>query len=445
MTATSTWTALENSRSRARRTALMQVGVPLGLSGVAAAVATLPSAPDSGMPLIAGVGALLLATYSVLTARPARRAFERHHQTTILPKILEDVGADLVCSPDATPSWVVLHRSRLFPPAQQARPGPLLHGVVDGVFLEAGAVVLTTEKVIRKVRRVQRPVFSGAVYMVDLGAQVDVGDVVVLARGARWPRAARKGSLWMRLPAKGLAWGTRVYGRVGSNPVFPQEAAPFVADALRLHRRASLSIQDRRHLVVAVPGRASLFRPASLFAPLARDARAAKSLSAMRVIAALASALGAPQSTHHRPVEAEEVIQPETPKEALFRAYGRKTPKLSLEKTKTAWSTRRQGLSKGWSAARAHPTTQRATLAVADMVRSLRGSAPATAAQERTLEAWDDLRGRLGIASGPRPEPRVVVAEKTLPLDEGLVPVEAPQERKEAAPGATTVERAPDA
>lgn len=406
MTATENWIALEDSRGAARRQALVRVGVPLGVAALATGWTAAFADASTGAPFVGGMVALLAGTYTVLSARVARRAFERHHQVHVLPKILEDAGARLSCSPDATPSWVALHRAHLFPPAQQARPGPLLYGAVDGVFMEAGAVVLTTEKIIRKVRRVQKPVFSGAVYTADLGPGTVEGDMVILARGARWPRGARKGARWYRLPRQGLPVGTRVFGRVGAAGGLPADVMPFLTDVLRLHRRTRVSIQDTRHLVVAVPGRAALFKPASLFAPLARDARAARSLAAMRVVAALAGALGAPQVAVPEPVEVDPAVVP-SPKEALARALskGRAGPPRPDPRARMrALMERGQGY---WAQAKAHPWTHQGRAVVGDVWRSLRGSAPATAASERTLEAWDDVRSRLGLGQAA-PIPKVV-------------------------------------
>lgn len=430
MTAAETWLALEKSRTAARRSVLWRVLPPLGIAVLAALLVWWSQDPDSTIPFVAGTTAMLALTYAALSGRMARRAFERHHQVHVLPRILEGSGAVLSCSPDTAPSWVALHRAHLFPSAQQARPGPLLYGAVDGVFMEAGAVVLTTERVIRKVRRVQKPVFTGAVYTVDLGPGNAAGDVVVLGRRSSWPKGARKGARWHRLGRQGLPWGTRVYARAGTSPVLDGAVIPFIGDVLRAHPHARLSVQDARHLVVAVPGRADMFRPASMFAPLGRDARAARSLEAMRRVGALARALGAPEASPEMVVsqEAEPLAIVPSPKEAVVRAYDASHPVgvRPVVRKVHDWAQQVPGLA---ARVRHHPWSLRAGAVGRDMIRSLKGSTAATSASETVLEGWDGVRARLGLETKaplvPRvrgPEPVVGDRAAGVPLDAGQAP-----------------------
>ena len=300
---------LEKERAVARRRLALQVGLPLSVGVAGSLVFWRPMLDQSPTGSVLFLGSALCAVFGVLSIKGALRRFDRHHQETVLPVVMGELGMDVACYADSTPSFLAINRSGVFPYAEQVRSGPLLVGRVDGVCVEAGGLVLTKQKIVRKVRKVQRKVFGGAVYMVDLGPGASPGDFVALGARGRWDRQARRKNKWFWISSKGLPMLSRVYGRVGTDPDLNETTWSALGRVLALHPRAVVSVQDRRHLVVAIRGRSSLFRAAAVFAPLARDARAARSVETMQAIGALGKALGAPVNEGVQVVECEAAPQ----------------------------------------------------------------------------------------------------------------------------------------
>lgn len=289
------WPALDNARGRALRLRAVRHLAPVGLAGLAAGTALV--APASSLETWAALTAVLALSYAALDAPAAARSGRAAHQREVLPLLWRAEGVEVHAHPHAEPPWVLLARSGLMPSAGAvvrplgARPGAVLVGMVDGCPLEASEVVLTREKIVRKVRKIQVPYARAAAVVVDLGPQAAFAPAwaVGLRALSRAPTTGRA----RRVRGPGMAWGGKAWSALSGTPAWTGAAWEALADLLRHHPRASVALPDGRHLVVVLAKGDKLFHPVSLWLPVARDARAAQAVALMRSTARLARALGA--------------------------------------------------------------------------------------------------------------------------------------------------------
>ena len=289
------WPALDNARGRALRLRAFRHLAPVGLAGLAAGTALV--APASSLETYAALTAVLGLAYAAVDAPAAARSGRAAHQREVLPLLWRADGVEVHAHPHAEPPWVLLARSGLLPDAGPvvrplgARRGAVLVGMVDGCPLEASEVILTREKIVRKVRKVQVPYARAAAIVIDLGPRAAFAPS--WAVGLRALRRSPDTGRARRVRGPGMAWGGKAWSAPVGAPAWTGAAWEALADLLRQHPRASVALPDGRHLVVILAKGDRLFHPVSLWLPVARDARAAQAVALMRASARLARALGA--------------------------------------------------------------------------------------------------------------------------------------------------------
>jgi hypothetical protein len=418
------WMRLERTRAQASRSVLWRHTAPLALAAGAALFAWLPADEASTRPAVAALVAALGLAFAVVDAPAARRSFTARHQREVLPALFAHAGVSLSAAPMADPPWILCDRTGLFPAtAEKARPTPVFHGDVDGTPVEACAFVLTRTRVKRKVRKIDVPVFDGAVFAASLapGAQ---GGALWLGRRAGW--APRKAFAGLRRAGGWLPWSVRTYtsGKPGWSPAALAPVSAFLA----MYPKAAVSLVDGRHLVVVVPGAGSIFRPSWPWVSVGHDRRGARAVEMARAVAAMARSLGgsssaaavvAPTSAVDTPDANPFAVVPvgaTTPLEAPVVAVDSLAPGAALPGVLPpvpvlGAASPRPGRMVAARVARGGLVSARtAASALAGWVSStwneLRATGPAQRLEEVGMDRWDALRGRLGVAV---PEPTMSV------------------------------------
>lgn len=263
-------------------------------AGVAVTAAILYLIPPPGWdPALIGFALAMSVLLLVLMIRDGYRRYQTYYQAHVLPQLVAS-HTPLRSDPRGGVSMFVLEPSRLFPGGEKIRTHAYLRGVVDDHLVELSALDMTRMKVIRKVRKVQKPVFSGAVFCFDLGSQVLPGDVQVFGSRARRPWAQRRLTRnLLRMPMSGTGFGVRVYGEMGTRKIWSPEAREALVALMKLVPNARVSFFDGRHMVVAVPRFHKFFKPAGIFLSPRRDPHMGRVLSVFRAITQLGVSLGA--------------------------------------------------------------------------------------------------------------------------------------------------------
>lgn len=403
------WNRLEEARAGSARATLWRHAAPLALGLGAAFLAWLPADAESTRPAWAVLTAALALTFAVVDAPSARRAFVARHQREVLPALFAHAGVELNAAPSADPPWVVCDRTGLFPAtAEKARPTPVFHGSVDGVPLEACAFVLTKTRVKRKVRKIDVPVFEGAIFAADLGPGRD-GGALWLGRRARWAPRKAWAQLW-RKRGSGV-WGGRVYAARQAS--WSPDADAAIKAFLSAYPRAALSLADGRHLVAVVPGAGAIFRPSWPWVGVGHDRRGARAVEMARALARVARALGI-QSAQGGSTAA---LGAQTPADdAVSNPFATGGPSVvvagpvsddlpghALSKTSDGAApvplpADRPDAVRGWGATFA--------ASAAALGAAVRGSAFAQRLEQSGWDKWDSLRGRMGMDV---PEPTMTV------------------------------------
>jgi hypothetical protein len=450
------WMRLEQARASASRSVVWRHTAPLALASVAGAMALMPADETSTRPAVGALVAILALAFAVLDAPSARRSFTKRHQREVLPALFKHAGVELSPAPLADPPWIVCDRTGLFPAtAEKAHPTPVFHGEVDGIPLEACAFRLTRTRVKRKVRKVDVPVFDGAVFIASTAPGAPGGGLW-LGRRAGW--VPRKAHADLRRTGGWLPWSGRSY--TCGKPAWSPEATAAVSTFLRLYPKAAVSWRDGRHLVVAVPGSGSVFRPSWPWVSVGHDRRGARAVEMARAVAAMARALGgveapevAPSSVEALPssmvdgaplanpfaVElAASTLDGGPPLVGAAPSYGAPydaqdpTPAVGPAGTPVLAKPARavQGARRGGAVLVSAGAWAASSLA--QVWRDLRGIGPVQRIEEAGMERWDALRGRLGVElpeptmsvrraepvlEGGRKEPVVTLSAKPAPVD----------------------------
>ena len=401
------WNRLEEARAGSARATLWRHAAPLALGVGAAFLAWLPADAESTRPAWAALTAALALTFAVIDAPSARRAFVARHQREVLPALFAHAGVELNAAPSADPPWVVCDRTGLFPAtAEKARPTRVFHGSVDGVPLEACAFVLTRQRIKRKVRKIDVPVFDGAIFAADLGPGRD-GGALWLGRRARWAPRKAWAQLWRRRGSG--VWGGRVYA--ARQAIWSADADAAIKSFLSAYPRAALSLADGRHLVAVLPGAGAIFRPSWPWVGVGHDRRGARAVEMARALARVARALGVQDPKAAVPV-ADASANPQDASNpfatggqsvAVTGPVSGDLPGHSLSKTPAGEASMplpadQSSAVRGWGATFA--------ASAAGLGAAVRGSAFAQRLEQAGWNKWDALRGRMGMEV---PEPTMTV------------------------------------
>lgn len=401
------WNRLEEARAGSARATLWRHAAPLALGMGAAFLAWLPADAESTRPAWAALTAALALTFAVIDAPSARRAFIARHQREVLPALFAHAGVELRAAPYADPPWVVCDRTGLFPAtAEKARPTRVFHGSVDGVPLEACAFVLTRQRIKRKVRKIDVPVFDGAIFAADLGLGRD-GGALWLGRRARWAPRKAWAQLWRRRGSG--VWGGRVYA--ARHASWSADADAAIKAFLSAYPRAALSLADGRHLVAVLPGAGAIFRPSWPWVGVGHDRRGARAVEMARALARVARALGVQDPKAVPPVgdpsatpqDASNPFATGGPSVATAGPVSGVLPGHTLSKAPDGDASMplpadRPSAALGWGATFA--------ASAAALGAAVRGSAFAQRLEQAGWDKWDALRGRMGMDV---PEPTMTV------------------------------------
>jgi hypothetical protein len=235
----------------------------------------------------------LTACFSFLTVRDTHRRYQKRHQRDVLPMLLASETA-LKSVPDGGVSLLTIAPSRLFPKAEKAQMSSYLRGSIADHMVEVCEMRLTRQKIKRKVRKIQVPVFEGVCFQMDLGAPVLTGDVHVFGPRAR--RSFAQDRLCMdMLPylASRCGFGVRAWGQWGGRRVLSKAARQEIKAISRLAPSFRMSLYNGRQLMIVMDKNSALFRPAGVFFTPRRDPNVGRVLELMRRIVRLGVILGA--------------------------------------------------------------------------------------------------------------------------------------------------------
>ena len=249
---------------------------------------------NSDLFIVAMVSATV---FSLLMIKDAYKRYQKRHQKHILPKLLGD-EFPLQFDPSSGISLMVIEPSRLFPGAEKVNTKTYIRGHVAGFNIELSELDLTRLKIKRKVRKIQKPVFSGVCFAIDLGKPVCNGNIHIY--GSRNRRTWKDIRLNRDLPRQivfGTGFGVRLFGNLGTRKIWTSQARQELKKLMKLQPMARISIFNNRHMVVAIPYEKRMFKSAGVFFTPTKDPYIAKTINTMNQIARLSAALGGRQSS----------------------------------------------------------------------------------------------------------------------------------------------------
>lgn len=359
----------------------------------------------------------LTGCFAFLTVRDTHRRYQKRHQRDVLPMLLASETA-LKSVPDGGVSLLTIAPSRLFPKAEKAQMFSYLRGSVADHMVEVCEMRLTRQKIKRKVRKIQVPVFEGVCFQMDLGAPVLTGDLHIF--GSRAHRGFAQSRLCMDMfPyfASRCGFGVRAWGQWGARRVLSKAAREEIKAISRLAPTFRMSLYNGRQLMVVMDKNSALFRPAGVFFTPRRDPNVGRVLELMRRIVRLGVILGA-EPTMVQAVLDDMKAQTQKPRPDLSEKLEKKPvnstrfewPQMPVFKNKPGVSSVSSRLSSfdaeafGWKLGqrcarfqkrifKEGGAVQKGYAYLVESVEVLTEKLSHTNAGEAVLEKWDALRG----------------------------------------------------
>lgn len=359
----------------------------------------------------------LTACFSFLTVRDSHRRYQKRHQRDVLPMLLSSETA-LKSVPDGGVSLLTIDPSRLFPKVEKAHMSSYLRGSIADHLVEVCEMRLTRQKIKRKVRKIQVPVFEGVCFQMDLGSPVLSGDVHIFG-----PRAGRSfaqkrlcADMFPYLMSR-CGFGVRAWGQWGGRRVLSKAARQEIKAISRLAPSFRMSLYNGRQLMIVMDKNSALFRPAGVFFTPRRDPNVGRVLELMRRIVRLGVILGAEPTLvqaalNETNVESEKSlpVARKKPEARLASSVGFGWPKMPVFKNKPVGPKSSERVSKfdvegfGLMLGRRVGRIQRRVFKeggaaqkgfqyLVESVEMLAEKISHTNAGEAALEKWDAVRG----------------------------------------------------